>query len=249
MKIIILAAGKGERLLPLTRNTPKPLLDLSNGNTLLEEQIDRIQKSSVIDEIVLVIGYLAEQIESKIQTLINKIKIKTIFNPFYDVSNNLISLWLAKHEMDSDFIITNGDNLFAPDVFVDLVKENNEGIFLTVNMKETYDEDDMKVAIENKIITRVSKIIDSNKSHAESPGLVLVSGPRARRIFKENLELLVRDKKNMNAFWLELFNVMHDKGISIHPWWFDGKTKWREVDFHLDIHKVKELLNINNIFP
>ena len=65
MKIIILAAGKGERLMPLTKNTPKPLLDMGNGATLLEEQIAGLQESGVVEEIALVIGYLAEQVEAK----------------------------------------------------------------------------------------------------------------------------------------------------------------------------------------
>ena len=66
MKMIILAAGRGERLMPLTQNTPKPLIDMGNGNTLLEEQMISINESGAIDEIVLVIGYLGEQIEAKI---------------------------------------------------------------------------------------------------------------------------------------------------------------------------------------
>ena len=67
MRIIILAAGKGTRAMPLTRNTPKSLLDIGNGVTLLEKQLEDIQKSKVIDEIVLIIGHLAEQIEAKIK--------------------------------------------------------------------------------------------------------------------------------------------------------------------------------------
>lgn len=245
MKIIILAAGKGERLMPLTRNTPKSLLDMGNGKTLLEEQIDRIQKSGIIDEIVLVIGYLAEQIEAKINTHLNrKLKIKTIYNPFYDMSNNLASLWLAKHEMDTDFMITNGDNIFSHDVFRDFVKDNKNGIFLSVSGKEKYDEEDMKVIIENDIVVRVSKLIDRKKCNAESPGLVLVQSPKAVKLFKENLELLIRDKANINRFWLETFNFMHDRGIPVHPWEFNGETKWQEVDIHLDINKAKALLQI-----
>ncbi len=61
MKLIILADGKGERLMPLICNTPKPLLDLGKGNTLLEQEIASVRDSGAIDEIVLVIGYLAEQ--------------------------------------------------------------------------------------------------------------------------------------------------------------------------------------------
>ena len=84
MKIIILAAGKGTRAFPLTKNTPKPLLDIGNGVTLLERQLDNIKKSKVIDEVVLVIGYLAEQIEAKIKMhLESGLKITTAYNPFY----------------------------------------------------------------------------------------------------------------------------------------------------------------------
>ncbi len=245
MKIIILAAGKGERLMPLTKNTPKPLLDMGNGNTLLEEQIERIQKSGVVDEIILVIGYLANQIEAKINTLPKGgVKIKTIYNPFYDMSNNLISLWLAKSEMDSDFMVTNGDNIFSYEVFKNLAKENKNGIFLSVSVKEEYNDDDMKVLIENNLVVRVSKLIESDNSNAESPGLALVHSEKTRRLFKENLELLIRDRSNINKFWLEVFNTMYEKGIQVRPWEFDGKTKWQEVDFHLDLNKARKLLRI-----
>lgn len=248
MKIIILAAGKGERLMSLTRNTPKPLLDMGNGNTLLEEQLERIKKSGVIDEVVLVIGFLAEQIEAKIRPLLNEsVKIKTLYNPFYDISNNLISLWFAKHEMDTDFMITNGDNIFSSDVFANFAKENKNGIFLSVSVKDKYDDDDMKVTIEDNVVTRVSKLIENTDSNAESPGLALINGAKARRIFKENLEALVKDKNYIDAYWLEVFNLLNDKGILVYPWQFDGQKKWQEVDFHIDIDKVKALLRIKDI--
>lgn len=245
MKIIILAAGKGERLMPLTQNTPKPLLDMGNGSTLLEEQMISIKNSGVIQEIIIVIGYLADQIEAKIKLHIdNGIKIKTIFNPFYEVSNNLMSLWLAKNEMNEDFLVTNGDNLFAPDVFTDFVNGNDNGIYLSLNIKDVYDYDDMKVTIRDEIVSKVSKEINMNHCQAESPGLALIRGCRSRKAFQENLEGLARDKNCINKFWLEIFNRLYEKGISVHPWVFDGSSKWQEVDFHVDLNKVKELLFI-----
>ena len=101
MRIIVLAAGKGERLMPLTRNTPKPLLNITDEKTLLELQLESMKKSGVIDEVILVVGYLANQIEAKIG-LYRRLgmNIETVYNPFYDVSNNLISLWFAKYYMD-----------------------------------------------------------------------------------------------------------------------------------------------------
>lgn len=248
MKIIILAAGKGERLYPLTRNTPKPLLDVGGGRTLLEMQIESIQASGVIDEIVLVIGYLAEQIEAKIQYYQDRgIKIETVYNPFYDVSNNLLSLWFAKGEMTDSFMITNGDNLFTADVFKDFVQENSGGIFLSISRKDHYDDDDMKVSLRRDLVERVSKQIKLQETHAESPGLLLVDGAKAVATAKNELEKLARMPAHRNSFWLELLNQLAEKGIPVQSWEFDGTTKWQEVDVHLDVDKVKKLIGIGRL--
>lgn len=239
MKIIILAAGRGERLMPLTQNTPKPLLDLGNGKTLFEEQLENIQKSGVIQEVVLVTGYLADQVEAKMKLWReNGIKITTVYNPFYDVSNNLISLWLAKYQMNEDFIITNGDNLFDFGVFRDLAANHRDGIFLTICKKEKYDQDDMKVLLEEREIASVSKAIDEFNAHGTSVGLVLVSGQKYRDLFKENLEELARNKEYVNKFWLEVFNLMSKKGITVRPFEI-ALEKWQEIDFHPDIEQLR----------
>jgi L-glutamine-phosphate cytidylyltransferase len=243
MKIVILAAGKGERLMPLTRNTPKPLLDMGNGSTLLEEQIRSIQESAVISELVLVIGYLADQVEAKLSLhRTNGVKIKTVYNPFYEVSNNLMSLWLAKHDMDGDFMVTNGDNLFTPDVFGGLASVAGEGIFLAVSPKAQYDYDDMRVNLRDGAVGKVSKTIDDAETHAESPGLALVKGPRARRLFLAHLEELAKNREYLNRFWLEVFNRLYERGVSVQPWEFAASEKWQEVDFHYDVMKVRELI-------
>ena len=87
MKAIILAAGKGERLMPLTSDTPKSLLELENGTTLLESQLITINKT-VIDKVVIVTGNLTEKIESKVQRYSKEynIDIQIVYNPFFDIS-------------------------------------------------------------------------------------------------------------------------------------------------------------------
>ena len=240
MKIIILAAGKGERLFPLTKNTPKPLIDLGDGETLLEKQLKSLSESKVIDEVIIVLGYLYEQIESKLKNFKTKLKIKTYYNPFYEMSNNLITLWLSKYEMNEDFLITNGDNLFTSDVVRDLVNNTNDGIYVTICYRDDLGEDDMKVNLdENKKVLRVSKEI--NNSNTESIGLVKVQGERFRNIYQEVLEQLARDKQYINKFWLETFNVLAVKGVEIHSYQIE-REKWREVDFHFDLKDLKELI-------
>lgn len=244
MKIIILAAGKGERLMPLTQNTPKPLLDMGNGNTLLEEQLHNLEASGAVGEVVLVIGYLAEQVEAKMKFFRNRgYRIRTIFNPFYEVANNFMSLWLARNVFDEDdALITNGDNLFAPQVFRDFATECGNGIHLGVGAKTIFDPDDMRVSIVDKTIARVSKQIPDGESEAESPGLALVRGAYARRIFTEQLDVMARSGKYLTRFWLEVFNALYERGVAVQPWWFDAANLWQEVDFHPDLSKARSLL-------
>lgn len=244
MKIIILAAGKGERLMPLTQNTPKPLLDMGNGNTLLEEQLHNLETSGAVDEVVLVIGYLAEQVEAKMKFFRNRgCRIRTVFNPFYEVANNFMSLWLARSVFDEgDVLITNGDNLFAPQVFSDFAGECGNGIHLGVGAKTTFDPDDMRVSIVDKTIVRVNKQIPDSEAEAESPGLALVRGAYARRIFTEQLDAMARTGKYLTRFWLEVFNALYERGVAVQPWWFDSANLWQEVDFHPDLSKARSLL-------
>jgi choline kinase len=245
MKLIILAAGKGERLMPLTRNTPKPLLDLGNGYTLLEEQMRAVEASGVVAEIVLVIGYLAAQVEAKLQFhRDNGLCLRTVYNPFYEVSNNLMSLWLARHEMTGDFMVTNGDNLFTPEVFRGLAAENGDGITLSVSPKTVFDPDDMRVSLEAGAVQRVSKQLADAVSHAESPGLALVRGPRARAVFVDHLERLARHNGYLKKFWLEVFNDLADHGVLVRTWSFDGAAHWREVDFHDDVSRLRGALQL-----
>lgn len=243
MKLIILSSGKGTRLLPLTANTPKSLIDLGNGKTLLETNINNAAESGVIDELVIVIGYCAEQVEAKIKKYQKEgMKIKTVYNPFYEVSNNLMTLWMAKHEMNDDFMITNGDNIFNPIVFSELVSKNKNGIFLTTSKRDAYREDDMKVIHIDDSIEQVSKSISNDIATAESVGLTLISGEKYREIFKKNLEELARDSEYINKYWLEVFNRMIEKGIRVMPFEIDGESNWTEIDFHGDLNSIIQQL-------
>lgn len=243
MKLIILSSGTGRRLLPLTANTPKSLIDLGGGKTLLETNLNNAAASGVIDEVVLVIGYCADQVEAKIKKYRKEgMKIKLIYNPFYEVSNNLMTLWMAKSEMYEDFIVTNGDNIFNPIVFQELTLKNKNGIFLTTSHRSTYRDDDMKVILQDGLVEVVSKQIPNDKADAESVGLTLISGEKYREIFKHNLEELAREPEYINKFWLEVFNRMINKGVRVVPFEIDGQKLWVEIDFHGDLNQIIQSL-------
>ena len=142
-----------------------------------------------------------------------------------------------------DFMITNGDNIFRYEVFSRLVKNNDkEGIFLTISKKQSYDDDDMKVIIEDSKVIRVSKLIDNKDADAESVGLAMVRGEKYRKIFVKTLEFLVRDREYINRFWLEVFNKLSENCVHITPFEIDGEREWREVDFHFDLEDVRTMV-------
>lgn len=247
MKLFILAAGKGTRLMPLTTNTPKALIDLGNGTTLLESQLESAYQSGVIDEVVIVTGYLAEQIDAKLLSRLNNgDRIRTFYNPFFETTNNFVSLWLLRHAMGEDFMITNGDNLIASEVFKQFALENpGDGVYLCSVEAEACGADDMKIVHENGVLERVSKDVPLDQASGESPGLALVRGQAFRRLVSDQIDEMSRHKKYLDGYWLELFNCLAASGMNVRIWEFSADL-WREVDIHLDVEQARKLL-INKV--
>jgi|GEM_PF-2998005 len=239
MNLIILAAGVGSRLYPLTKDRPKSLIELGDGSTLLERQISNGINSKIVTKIYIVVGYKSEQIDRKILEFKDQIEIETIFNPFYEISNNLFSLWSANHIMrQGDFLISNGDNIYQNSVYNGLKNLESETISITIDYKDKYDDDDMKVILKDGFVKRVSKQIAFDEIDAESVGLAIIKGEKSRKIFIDKLYSLVRDFTNKDKFWLEIFNALSFDEIKIGTYEISEKD-WGEIDFHPDIESIK----------
>src|SRR5215470_16263724 len=175
MKAVILSAGQGSRLLPLTAERPKCLLPLG-PKSLIEWQIDILSRSGV-DEIVVVVGFRAALVESVLAGLARPgLRIRTLFNPFYNVADNLGSCWLARHEMAGDFLLLNGDTLFEPAILDRLLRSPPAPITVTIDRKTDYDADDMKVHIEGTRLLDIGKTLPRADTDGESIGLLLFRG-------------------------------------------------------------------------
>ncbi|MBR2715603.1 MAG: NTP transferase domain-containing protein [Ruminococcus sp.] len=101
-RAIILAAGKGSRMRPLTNTIPKPLLKVF-GQPIIEHSIELLLQKG-ISEIYVVVGYLSEQFNY----LIEKYNITIIKNDMYDVCNNISSLYLVRDNLENA-IVMDGD--------------------------------------------------------------------------------------------------------------------------------------------
>ena len=243
MKAIIIAAGAGTRLYPITKDIPKSLVDVGQGLTLLETQLHSLQECGIRD-IVMIIGYRARQIEAKLDEFRSDFNIETVYNPFFETSNNLVSVWMARHHFADEFITINGDDIFDASVIKTLM-ESPHPITMVTDVKAAYDEDDMKIITENGLVKRVSKKIALDQATGESVGIIRFcdSGPQ---IYTQMLETMVRIPKNMNVFYLKAIQEIIDAGHEVHFSKCES-SDWGEIDFHPDLEMIRQYVSQTNL--
>ena len=236
---IILSAGQGSRLLPLTEHKPKCLLDIA-GRSVLQWQIDALTALG-ISEVHVITGFHSDQVESHLQNKYPGAKdIGTLFNPFYNVSDNLASCWMARQHMDDDFLLINGDTVFEPGVLEVVLKSPEAPVTLTIDMKESYDEDDMKVKLQGDEVKNVSKILNAEDTDAESIGMLYFRGTGAYD-FKSILESQMRSGTGLKSWFLSVIDMMASEG-KVKACNISGQ-RWAEIDFIADLETAENLLS------
>ncbi len=233
MKVIILSAGQGKRLLPLTAEIPKCLLAIQ-GKTLIEWQIGELHKCG-IDQITVVTGYGAEKVESLLQQSFGSESIQTRCNPDYATTDNLISCWKVREEMNEDFILLNGDTLFEAAVVRTLLASPETPITVTINHKDLYDADDMKVSLSENWLTNVGKNIPSEAIHGESIGMILFRGD-GPMIFRKGLEKALNDTKSVHSWYLSVIDAIAQEK-TVQTCSIKGLL-WCEVDYAADLERA-----------
>jgi choline kinase len=222
MKALILSAGQGSRLLPLTEDCPKCLLPI-DSRRMIELQIEHLAACG-IDDVAVVVGFRAGAVEAFLEPLNRPgLKLRSIFNPFFNVADNLGSCWMARSEMDRDFVLLNGDTLFEPAVLDSLLGAPQAPVTL---------------AIDRKRLIEVGKTLTSQKVDGESIGMMRFSGEGPRR-FAEVLDEIMRTPNGISWWYLKAIGVLADQGL-VETHSIEGLT-WGEVDFKEDLDRAREL--------
>lgn len=237
MRAIILSAGQGSRLLPLTADRPKCLVALGR-RSFIDWQVRQLEVGGVRD-IVVVTGFRAEEVEAELARIAHgNLAIRTVFNPFYGVADNLGSCWLARAEMDRDFIILNGDTLFESAVLERLLASPAAPITVTIDKKPRYDADDMKVRLDGTRLLDIGKTLPPEESHAESIGLLLFrgGGPRA---FAEAADRALRGPEGLKWWYLRVIGELARQKI-VSTLSIEG-LEWGEMDYPQDLERLQKL--------
>jgi L-glutamine-phosphate cytidylyltransferase len=239
LRVIILAAGQGKRLLPLTAEVPKALLDIG-GKSVIERQIEAFAAHGIKD-FVVVTGYashLMDEALAKIATRLG-VSLRSLFNPFYAVADNLASCWLARSEMQGDFIQVNGDNVFRADLVERLLAAPHRDASVAINFKEAYDADDMKVMMDKSRLTEIGKTLPLDTVNAEAIGFYVFRAAGAKA-YVDQLEHSMRDPMGLRQWFPSAIGALAKK-IDIGTIPVDG-IKWCEVDFPSDLTNARKLV-------
>lgn len=243
MIAVILAAGTGTRLMPLTRDIPKPLLEI-NDISLLERMMKNCISSGV-NEFIIVSGHKKERVMEKIEYLENKypVKISTVENKRYSQTNTSCSVSLAIKQLDDDVLIINGDNVVDEGIISGLL-EIKETALVVDNYKQL-NEESFKLRIENNVIMEIGKGITIDTSSGEFIGVSKVS-KEDLPLFNSILEdLIVEDVQN----YYDLAYKDLSKKSKIKYFYTNG-LKWTEIDDKNDWEYAHTLIEEfeNNVY-
>lgn len=229
---ILLSAGQGSRMLPLTAERPKCMIEFS-GRTLIEWQVEMLARGGV-RRIDVVTGFMTDLLDDHLASIRDpRVEITTRFNPFYKVADNLGSCWIAREAMDGDFLILNGDTLVSEEIVARVQEGNGWPIAVTVDVKDAYDSDDMKVSrAPDGRLDRIGKTLTAAESNAESIGFLAFRGEGAG-LFREAVRAAMRTPEGVQHWYLKVIDSLAPTGkvgtLSIQG------LDWAEVDFLTDI--------------
>ncbi len=245
--VILISAGTARRLYPLTINTPKCLLELEKNTLLIDYQLKMLIENG-IKEVKIIVGFEASKIIEHVKSYSKKINIECFYNPFYDITNNFASLWLFLNQFSfEDCITINGDNIFTSNVIKHLITSSGD-IVVTINDKDKFDDDDMKVLYDkkSKLLLKISKLLDKNIANAESIGIIKYNKKGLKLLKNQMDSLLLYDNNYLNKFYLSAIQHLVNNGenINIHK---TNEQSWREIDYVEDYHKLKSDI-ANKIF-
>jgi L-glutamine-phosphate cytidylyltransferase len=239
VRVVILAAGQGKRLLPLTAEVPKALLDIG-GKTLVERQIEAFAATG-IKEYTVITGYGAARMEEALAKISARlgVSIATVFNPFYAVADNLASCWMAREAMAGDVIQVNGDNVFRYDLVEKLLAAPSAPLSVAINLKQAYDSDDMKVILDRGRLTEIGKTLPVDTVDAEAIGFY-VFRENGAKAYVDVLEKAMRDPQALKQWFPSAIGSLAKK-IEVRTIPIDG-LKWCEVDFPTDLQEARQLV-------
>lgn len=232
MDAVVLAAGLGSRLQPVTSRHPKPCVT-TGSIPILAHQLRAYAKAGV-GEVVVIAGYRAEDVTRLCETIAAEYEafdVTVVENSRYDSTDNMYSFSLAREAVGSEgLLLTNGDVVFEPSVMQRLVESEVENAIACDT--GTYDEESMKITLDSEgRIEHLSKGIASDEAYATSIDCYRFSADFVDALFDE---IERRIDADADSDWTEAAIDSLLAEFDVRPVDIAG-ARWVEVDDHDDL--------------
>lgn len=228
-RAIIMAAGKGERMRPVTETTPKPLVKV-NGMRMIDSVIQALHANG-IQEIYIVVGYLKEQFEVLTKEYEG---VTLIDNPYYDQCNNIASLYVARDYIENAIILDGDQIVYNADIFAAEFERSGYNCVWT----DGHTNEWVLTVDDTGVVTECSRT-------GGEKGWQLYSVSRwneadGRRL-KKHLEIQFEEKKNHQIYW-------DDVALFCYPEEYQLGIREMKADDILEIDNFSELVAVDKSY-
>ena len=230
---IILAAGKGNNLQPLTLKYPKTSYKLDEDTTVLQRMVRSIRKADKNSEIVVVVGYKADDVKME---LIEE-NVKFVMNPFYEVTNSISSVWFARDYLERENVaIVHGDVVFSDEIINTYLTSPTDYPYVLVDSSFVSPGVYNAVTRDNQVLVMSKKLENFTAKYCCMTKL----DPVSSRLLKQEIDSMINENMYDQYFEDGLVQMIMFHDFQLFCKDIAGK-KWAEVD------TVDDLLNAQEI--
>ena len=245
MKLIILAAGKGNRLRPLTDNIPKCMVKFNNIPII--DYLISTSKKFDFEKIIIVTGYKHHVLENHFKS--NSI-IEFCHNKNFNKTNMVYSFLCAKHHFNDDIIVSYSDIIFNEKILNKVIKSKKKlGVVVdnewrklwSIRMENPLDDAETLKILDNQIVEIGKKTVDYDNIHSQYIGLIKFSKSAVTE-FLEFYKSIDRNTKYRgeslkSMYFTTLIQLLIDNRFKVSPIYINGG--WIEIDSISDLENYK----------
>jgi len=234
---IILVAGLGSRLKPLTDEVPKCLTEV-NGRPILERTLDALVQNG-FKKVIIVVGYLGNVVVQRIGSRFGPLEVEYIWNDIYDETNSMYSAWLARDYLERGAILIEGDTVIDASIFQKVLQAPEDKAYWVVNRFTPDFLGSMSVADADGRITSLEiireRLVEYHNNQYKSTGILKIT-PEYGKLFSQWLDDDVRRGDVQIYYDLVIAKHLEDSPICI----FDiTGSKWVAIDNFDDLRRAE----------